>query len=100
MDTLTSKQIRYLRSQSHHLSPVVQEGKDGMSEAFLKEVDRALKDHELIKVRLGSDIDDREERQGQAELLASQVQAVLVQKIGFIVTLYRGGEKNKYRLPA
>ena len=48
-----------LRSQAHHLDPVVLLGANGLTNAVLHEIDRALNDHELIKVRVPSD--DREE---------------------------------------
>ena len=49
-----------LRSQAHHLDPVVLLGANGLTEAVMKEIDRALKAHELIKVKVPTD--DREGR--------------------------------------
>ena len=48
---LTGKQRRFLRSQAHSLKPVVQVGRNGVSEALQGEVERALHDHELIKIK-------------------------------------------------
>ncbi|WP_337497811.1 YhbY family RNA-binding protein, partial [Sutterella wadsworthensis] len=41
-----------LRAQAHHLNPVVLLGASGLTEAVMKEIDRELKAHELIKVRV------------------------------------------------
>lgn len=52
MKTLTGKQTRFLRSIGHSLKPVLQVGKEGVSEAFLEQLARALEVHELIKVKV------------------------------------------------
>lgn len=49
---LLPAQIRQLKKMAHHLKPVVQIGKKGLSEALFKEIDEALLAHELIKVQL------------------------------------------------
>ena len=45
---LTGKQRRYLRSKGQQLKPVVMIGRAGISDSVMREVDTALKDHELI----------------------------------------------------
>ena len=47
-----------LRSQAHHLDPVVLLGANGLTDAVMQEIDRELTAHELIKVRVPTD--DRE----------------------------------------
>jgi RNA-binding protein len=94
---LTSKQVRYLRSLAHGLDPAVQMGKEGITPALADEVIRNLKDHELIKVRLGTD--DRDEFAAMADQLATGADAALVQTIGRIAVLYRKGDEPKIRLP-
>ena len=49
---MTSKERAALRAESHHLDPIFQIGKGGLSEAFYKQVDEALTTRELIKVRV------------------------------------------------
>ena len=46
---------RRLRGAGHALTPVVQLGKDGTTEAVRKQILAALADHELIKIKLGSE---------------------------------------------
>ncbi|HET9934754.1 MAG TPA: YhbY family RNA-binding protein, partial [Polyangiaceae bacterium] len=55
---LSGKQRRYLRSLGHELSPVVQIGHQGLTEAVLSAIDQALETHELIKVRALVDTKD------------------------------------------
>src|SRR4029078_11848892 len=51
---VTGGGIRYLRGLGHHLSPVVQTGKDGITDALVAATRTALSTHELIKVKVGS----------------------------------------------
>jgi putative YhbY family RNA-binding protein len=76
-----------LRAQAHHLDPVVLLGAHGLTDAVRKEVDRALNQHGLIKVRVPSD--DREERVAIYEELAETLGAAKIQLIGKLLILYR-----------
>ncbi len=85
--TLTGKQRRHLRALGHALDPVVQIGKDGLSEAFIAAVDQALIDHELIKVRV---LDTTElPRHEAADALADKTGAYVAQVLGNTFLLYR-----------
>jgi RNA-binding protein len=84
---LTGKQRRFLRARGHHLSPVVQVGKDGLTEGLVGALDDALEQHELIKVRLGEAVGD--DRHGVAGALADAASAELVQVLGRTLLIYR-----------
>lgn len=94
---LSSKQVSYLRGLAHALTPSVQMGKAGMTPAIVKEIDRNLKDHELIKVRINCD--ERAEFMETAETLAQSTAAALVQTIGRMAVFYREGPKRTIKLP-
>lgn len=96
---LKPTQKRYLRSQAHHLKPVLQSGNKGVTEAFVAEVGVALDQHELIKVKLAAG--DREERGAMIDQLAADTGASVVQTIGHIVVLFRRNrDEPKIALPA
>jgi RNA-binding protein len=92
-DTRDRKRLRQI---AHHLDPVVTVGDQGLSDALIAETERALADHELIKVRLHSS--DREERALAAQALAAACNAEIVQSIGKILVLYRRNPEAKPRL--
>lgn len=94
---LTSQQTRHLRSLAHHLKPVVMIGEKGLTENVLAEIDRALNDHELIKISIAG---EREERQELSATLCEASNAALVQLIGRITVLYRPAKKPKLVLPS
>jgi RNA-binding protein len=77
---------RRLRARAHPLHPIAQVGRQGLSDAFLEEVDRALESHELIKVRLRGERDDRAE---QLDAVAERLRCAVVATVGGVATLYR-----------
>lgn len=79
-----------LRAEAHHLDPVVLLGTNGLTEAVMKEIDRALKAHELIKIRVPTD--DREEREAIFAKVADELGAARVQMIGKLLILWRPAE--------
>ena len=48
----TNQDIKQLRAIGHKLKPVVTIAGNGLSEGVITELDRALQDHELIKIKL------------------------------------------------
>ena len=79
---------RQLRAAGHHLSPVVQVGKEGMTEAVLRQLDRALLDHELVKVKMGTETPEDRFESADA-LLAGAEGAQLAQILGRTLLVYR-----------
>lgn len=99
MTTLTGSQRKWLRGQAHSLKPIVQIGKQGLTEGTIRQVDEALDAHELIKVQAAV---PREEKEEIANRLASEVEAEVAGRIGHIIILYRENpdpEKRIYELP-
>lgn len=84
---LTSKQKQELKAMAHTLKPVIMIGSNGLTEAVLSETDRALDDHELIKVKISGE--DKAFRKQVAEDMAQQLRAECVQIIGRTLVLYR-----------
>ena len=84
---LSSKQRRHLKGLGHHLKPIVQVGRPGISEAVIKQVDGALTDHELIKVKVhdGADVSADEAAASLAEATGAEV----IQRLGHVALLYR-----------
>lgn len=95
---LTGQQRRHLKGLAHHLSPVVQVGKGGVSTAVTDATDMALHTHELIKVRLPQV--DKAERRAMADALRDATGAAEVWVVGRMLVLYRENpEEPKIRLP-
>lgn len=86
---------RRLRAAGHHLAPVVQVGKEGVTEAVLRQLDGALAAHELVKVKIGTESpEDRFEAAGR---LGAESGAAVAQVLGRTVLVYRKHpEKPKF----
>lgn len=96
---LTGKAVRYLRGLGHHLEPIVQIGKDGITDALVAATREALAAHELVKVRVGTEAPiDRKEAGVE---LAKATGSELAQTLGRTLLLYlRHPRKPKIVLPA
>lgn len=89
---LTGKQRSYLRGLGHHLAPIVQIGKEGLTEGVTAAASAALEDHELIKVKIGEHVD--EDRHDLGLALSVDTNAELVQVLGRTFLLYRAREEE------
>ena len=93
---LSIAEKKRFRRIGHELSPVVLTGGQGLTEGVLAEADRALEDHELIKVSVNGE--DREERAAAMQMISQHTRAQIVQIIGKIVLLYRPARKPNAKL--
>jgi RNA-binding protein len=84
---LSESQRRHLRALAHALSPVIRLGSAGLTAAVARETERALRDHELIKVKAPGG--DRAARDEVFIALAHHTGSTLVQRIGNVAVLYR-----------
>jgi len=97
MTTLSMKQRKHLRRLAHPLQPLVIVGNAGLTEGVIAELDRALGDHELVKV--SARIEPRTERESALGQLALRTGAELVQRIGKVGVFYRPRPLPRIVLP-
>ncbi len=94
--SLSAAEKKQYRAIAHNLNPVIIVGDKGLGEGLLEELERALNDHELIKVKLN--IGDRDDRQVIAQNIIEASGAELVQSIGKVLVLLRRNPKAHPRL--
>jgi RNA-binding protein len=84
---LSEKQKKHLRRLAHPLNPIVMLGNAGLTDGVVGELERALHDHELVKVsaRVGA----REARDTALDELAKRTLSEIVQRIGNVGVFYR-----------
>ena len=98
MKLLTPAERRALRARAHHLHPVIMIGEAGLTPAVLKEIDSALKSHELIKIRvLGEDRARRKDLPGE---ICAALEASPVQSIGKMLVIFRPRPEGAEPKPA
>jgi RNA-binding protein len=96
MAALSIQERKRLRQIGHALNPVVMLGGQGLTENVVEETNRALNDHELIKVKFAGE--DREQRAALIAEIAEVTGAEIVQTIGKIALLYKKAAKQNAKL--
>lgn len=94
--TLSNNDKKHLRRLGHNLNPVVTVAGNGLSDNVLTEIDRALNDHELIKVKLA--VGDNKAKQQTISAICEKLSTEVIQSIGHVVLLLRKTEKPNPRL--
>jgi RNA-binding protein len=86
MGELKGSQRKYLRGVAHGYKPLVQIGKEGLSESVVRAIDTALEAHELIKVKIAAERGDREQF---VPVIEARVNCECVGTVGRMAILYR-----------
>lgn len=94
--SLSPEQRREYRAIAHNLKPVIIVGDKGLSEGLQEELERALNDHELIKIKVANP--DRDARREAVDALCEASGAELVQSIGKIAVILRRAKKPNPKL--
>ena len=92
----SNKKKKQYRAIGHNLKPVVTVAQKGFTENIRKEIDRALAEHELVKVKLLTS-----ERSGKKNLsneICIDLNAECIQSVGNIILLYRAAKNPDNRL--
>jgi RNA-binding protein len=75
-----------LKARAQRLDPIVKVGHGGVSEAFLRSLDEALAQHELVKIKF---IAFKEEKKRLAPEIARQTNSELIMRVGNTAVYYR-----------
>ena len=81
MATYSQQDKKRFRTIGHQLRPVITVGNKGLTEQLMQELERALTDHELIKIKIMGDREEREEISSQ--ILTKRVQPASSQWVGW-----------------
>ena len=98
MNNLSSSERRFLRSEAHHLEPVVLIGKHGVTEGTIKTIDKALDSRELIKIKFR---EFKDKKQILSEKISEVTNSAVVGIIGHTLIIFRQNpdlEKQIYRI--
>ncbi len=86
MTALKGSARTYLRGLAHHLKPVIQLGKNGITKSFLEGVNQALDAHELIKIKFTS---FKEQKKALAKEIEEKTRSEMVGMVGNMAIFYR-----------
>ena len=96
MSKNAKQDTKQLRAIGHKLKPVVTIAGKGLNENVLTEIDRALSDHEFIKIKLA--VGGRDARRAVSEELCARTGAALVQSVGNVILVLRRSAKPDPKL--
>jgi RNA-binding protein len=99
MNNLSSSQRSYLRSQAHHLEPVVLVGKHGITDGTIESIDRVLEARELIKIKFR---EFKDKKLSLSEKITELTNAQIVGVIGHTVIIFRQNpdpDKRQIHIP-
>ena len=99
MNNLSSSERKYLRSQAHHLEPVVLIGKHGITDGTIESINRILEARELIKIKFR---EFKDEKLSLSEKIAELTNSQVVGVIGHTVIIFRqnpDSDKRQIHIP-
>jgi len=94
--TLNNADKKRFRAIGHQLKPVITVAEKGLSENIQLELERALNDHELIKLKLVTG--DKAAKAALIEEIRALSKGAVVQTIGHVLLLYRAAKKQDPKL--
>ena len=78
-----------LKQKAKSLEPSVRIGKSGLTESIIDEIKIHLKKKNLVKVKLLKSSIQGKDKKAVAGELAEKTSSVLVDRVGFVVVLYK-----------
>lgn len=93
--TLSNEHKKHFRNIGHNLKPIVIIAGKGLTEGVYAELERALEDHELIKIKIA--IVDRDIRKEVVQEVCAHLNATLIQEIGKVALIYRQSRKENLK---
>lgn len=91
---MTSKERAAWRAKANSLEPIIQIGKEGITDNLITQIDDTLDVRELIKIRVHLETAPKSPKQF-APKLAEALQAEVIQVIGGVIVLYRKADPDR-----
>jgi RNA-binding protein len=86
LEPLNNSQLRKFKATAQSLEPMLKVGKAGLSEGFIRSVDVALAQHELVKIKF---VEFKDQKKELAPQLAEKTGSHLVMRVGNVMVLHR-----------
>jgi RNA-binding protein len=86
LEPLGNSEIRKFKAAAQHLEPILKIGKAGLSDGFIRSVDVALSQHELVKIKF---VELKEQKKELAPQLAAKTASHLIMRVGNVMVLHR-----------
>ncbi len=91
---LTPREKKLIKKLSHDLKPLIRIGKNGVTPATIANIDKALNDHELIKIKY---LEHKDQKNTLTRQITEETRSELINRIGNTIVLYREGSRPQKR---
>ena len=83
---LTPREKKLIKKLSHDLKPLIRIGKNGVTPSTIANIDKALTDHELIKIKY---LEHKDQKNTLTRQITEETRSELINRIGNTIVLYR-----------
>ena len=87
-------ELKELKAKAQQLKPALRIGKSGLTDSVIEEIKAQLKKKKLIKIKLLKSVLAESDKKNVIDELLEKTNAILVSKVGFVVTLHKGIKKS------
>ncbi|HET8687751.1 MAG TPA: YhbY family RNA-binding protein [Methanosarcina sp.] len=86
---MEKEKLYRLRAEANQLSPILNIGKNGVTDTLIEELNKQIKANRLVKVRVLKSAEEGKDLKAIAEEIAAATRSTLIDIRGRTVVLYR-----------
>ena len=86
---MEKEKLYRLKAQANQLSPILNIGKNGITDTLIEELNKQIKANRLVKVRVLKSVEEGKDLNAIAEEIAAATRSTLIEIRGRTVVLYR-----------
>jgi RNA-binding protein len=86
---MEKERLYQLKSEANQISPVLNIGKNGVTDTLIEELNKQIKANRLVKVRVLKSAEEGKDVKAIAEEIANATRSTLIEIRGRTVVLYR-----------
>jgi RNA-binding protein len=86
---MEKEKLYQLKSEANQIDPILNIGKNGVTDTLIEELSKQIKANRLVKVRVLKSAEEEKDVKAIAEEIASATRSTLIEVRGRTVVLYR-----------
>jgi len=86
---MDKEKLYQLKSEANQLTPILNIGKNGVTETLIEELNKQIKANRLVKVKVLKSAEEGKDLKTLAEEIANATRSTLIEVRGRTVVLYR-----------
>lgn len=86
---MEKEKLYKLKAEANQLSPILNIGKNGVTDTLIEELNKQIKANRLVKIRVLKSAEERKDLKAIAEEIAAATRSTVIEVRGRTVVLYR-----------